>query len=97
MDVQMPRGLLGRRRSPHDVVADILRSATKGAKKTRLLYDAKLSFDQAKRYLPALEEAGFIAEDSGRWKTTKKGLHVIEVCELCERLFRGAPRSGRKP
>lgn len=50
-----------------------------------------LSFSQLKLYLNALKEAGFITEQSGVWKTTEKGLHVIEACEICHRLIKKVP------
>jgi predicted transcriptional regulator len=74
----------GRRRDRHDIILDILRSATKGIRKTNIYFKARLSSTQGARYLPALEKAGFIAEDAGLWKTTEKGLHVIEACQICQ-------------
>ena len=50
------------------------------------MYKARLSFSQLEHYLNALNEAGFIAEEAGLWRTTEKGLHVIEACEICLRL-----------
>jgi len=52
---------------------------------------AGLSFSQLKLYLNALKEAGFITEQFGVWKTTEKGLHVIEACEICHRLIKEVP------
>ena len=75
-----------RRRARHDIVVEILKHARNGIKKTPLMYKASLSFTQIGQYLNALEKGGFIAEKSGIWKTTEKGLHVIEACELCLRL-----------
>jgi len=43
------------------------------------------------KYLNALKEADFITEESGIWKTTEKGFHVIEACEICHRLIKEAP------
>ena len=80
--VERPR----RRRARHDIIMKILKTAKGGEKKTQIMYKARLSFAQLKQYLDALKEAGFMTEKSGLWKTTEKGLHVIEACELCLRL-----------
>lgn len=78
-----------RRRARHDIIMKILKSAKAGEKKTRIMRKAQLSFQQLEMYLNALKQAGFIIEESGIWKTTEKGFHVIEACEICLRLTRG--------
>ncbi len=75
-----------RRRARHDIIMKILKTAKGGAKKTNIMFKARLSFSQLENYLEALNEAGFITEKSGVWTTTEKGLHVIEACEICLRL-----------
>jgi len=70
---------------------EILKVAEPGVRKTKIMYKVSLSFDQLKRYLGALKKAGFITQQSRMWKTTEKGLHVIEACELCQRLLEEAP------
>jgi len=76
-----------KRRARHDIILEILQNAKGGAKKTSLMYKTNLSFSQFKRYLSALKKGGFIAENSGIWKTTEKGLNVIEACEICQSLM----------
>jgi len=80
-----------RRRVRHDIIMEILKLAKRGIRKTKLMYEAKISFDQAERYLNALEKANFITQESGVWKTTQKGSHVIEACEICLRLTKEVP------
>ena len=75
-----------RRRARHSIIMQILKIAKNGEKKTNIMYKARLSFSQLEHYLNALENAGFIAEESGTWNTTQKGLHAIEACEMCLRL-----------
>jgi len=75
-----------RRRTRHTIVVEILKNAKNGERKTSLMYKSSLSFTQIEQYLNALKKTGFITEKSGFWKTTEKGLHVIEACELCLRL-----------
>ena len=79
---ELPR----KRRARHDIIMKVLKIAKDGEKKTNIMYKARLSFSQLEQYLGALEKSGFIAETSGIWSTTKKGLHVIEACEICLRL-----------
>jgi len=70
---------------------EILKAAKKGMKKTHIMYKAKLSFDMIEKYLSALKEEDFITEESGVWKTTEKGLHVMKACEICQRLIKEVP------
>jgi len=70
---------------------EILKTAENGVKKTRIMYEASLSFSQLEHYLTALKNAGFITERSSIWKTSKEGLHVIEACKICQRLLEDIP------
>jgi len=79
-----------KRRARHDIVMEILQTARKGAKKTNIMYKATLSFRQLEKYLDALKKGDFIAEESGTWKTTEKGLYVIEACKMCHILMKEA-------
>jgi len=72
-----------KRRARHDIIMEILKSAVNGSKKTSIMYKASLSFEQLQQYLNALKKAHFITEESGIWKTTEKGRHVIEACRIC--------------
>lgn len=81
---------LGRRRARHDIIMELLQAAKGGEKKTRLVYKTGLSFELSEKYLHALNDSGFIVEKSGVWKTTDKGLHVIDAYEICLRLTREA-------
>jgi len=77
-----------KKRAWHTIILEILKVAEDGVKKTHIMYKVGLSFDQLKRYLGALKKAGFITQQSRTWKTTEKGLHVIEACELCQHLLK---------
>jgi len=66
---------------------EILKTAKTGAKKTNIMYKARLSFPQLEKYLNALKKADLMSEGSGIWKTTEKGLHVIEACKICHSLM----------
>ena len=84
----MPGPTSRRRRAPHDIIMEILKIAKKGAKKTKIMHKAALSFSGLEKYLNALKEADFITEESGIWKTTEKGFHVIKACEICQRFIK---------
>lgn len=75
-----------KRRTRHITVVEILKKAKGGARKTHIMYEVGLSHDQNEQYLNALRKDGLITEESGTWKTTEKGRHVIEACEICHKL-----------
>jgi predicted transcriptional regulator len=69
------------RRSNLEIVAEILKIARKGARKTRIVYGANLNFKMLGEYLERLEKAGLIAqsqENSGLVKTTDKGYQYLQ-------------------
>jgi predicted transcriptional regulator len=81
-----------RYRSKLQIIADILVVAGKGAKKTRIMYQANLSYDLLKRYLTEVLEAGLISinKDEKSYIITQKGEVFLkkyeEYCERCTRL-----------
>ncbi len=86
--VKMTESSSSKKRARHTIILEILKVAEDGVKKTHIMYKVGLSFDQLKRYLTALKKAGFITHQSRTWKTTEKGVHVIEACEICQRLLK---------
>ncbi len=77
----MIRNSSPQRRSNLEIVAEILRTAKKGAKKTRIVYGANLNFKMLNEYLEKLEAAGLIrhSEDNGGLiETTEKGKEYLE-------------------
>lgn len=80
-----------KKRARHDIILTILKIAENGSKKTNIMYKASLSFSQLERYLNALKKAGLITENSSIWKTTEKGLNVIDACKICQRLLKEVP------
>jgi predicted transcriptional regulator len=79
-------------RSKLQIVADILFVAENGAKKTRIMYQANLSYDLLKRYLDETLEANLISinKDGKSYVITEKGKvflkKYVEYCERCTRL-----------
>ncbi|MCK4222827.1 hypothetical protein KAX01_00890 [Candidatus Bathyarchaeota archaeon] len=76
------------RRDRHDIVAEILKTAMNGQKKTCIMYKARLSHSQLKYYLSLLNQSGLIMNDDGVYKTTSKGLVFIREFEAVNFLFR---------
>jgi len=72
---------LSQRRSNLEIVAEILRLARKGARKTKIVYGANLNFKMLREYLERLEKAGLIRisqESGGLIKTTRKGCEFLQ-------------------
>lgn len=70
------------RRGRQDIIMGILRVATHGSKKTNMIDKVKLSSAQCTKYLEDLKEAGYISEEGAVWRTTEKGLQVIDACVI---------------
>jgi len=88
-------------RSRLQIVADILFVAKKGAKKTRIMYQANLSYSLLKRYLAEVLEADLISveKDEKLYIITQKGGAFLkkydEYCERCTHLQKQS-ESARK-
>jgi len=77
----LSKTVLSQRRNNLEIIAEILRIARRGAKKTRIVYGANLNFKMLREYLRKLEGAGLITiskEDGGLIKTTKKGHEFLQ-------------------
>jgi predicted transcriptional regulator len=88
------------KRDSHEILVTMLEIAKKGIVKTRIMQGANLSYDQLKTYLELLSSHGFIKKtvDDKReiWKTTKKGLGVIEACQICQLIFKEMSKSANE-
>ena len=73
----------------------ILKIAEYGSSKTRMIDKLNLSSVQCKGYLVDLKEAGYIAEADRLWKTTNKGLQVIDACKNCQNLMGNARKTEK--
>ena len=72
-----------KKRDSLDISADILRLATSGAIKTRIVYGANLNFKIVEGYLSRLTNLGLIENRDSRrkYQTTEKGLSFIQRYE----------------
>jgi predicted transcriptional regulator len=78
---------LTRRRVRHDIVVGILETARHGESKTHIMNKVNLSFKQTEYYLDRLLSKNFIKKEGKIYKTTEKGLDVIEACKICLKLI----------
>jgi predicted transcriptional regulator len=67
-----------RYRHRFDILADIVRVAGPGVKKTRIMYFANLSYDLLKRYLAEAVHLGFVRASNGEYAITQKGEMFLE-------------------
>ncbi len=68
-------------RSRTEIVGNILDAANGGATKTKIMYNAFLSYNQLKDYLSVLIENNLIEylEGTRTFKTTEKGLNFLKM------------------
>ena len=69
-------------RSNNDIINEILEAANGGgATKTKIMYQAFLSYAQLKEYLTELTESGLLNYDvdTRQFKTTEKGLRFLDT------------------
>jgi predicted transcriptional regulator len=93
-DLCSTRDLCEHRRGRHDIIMSILAVTQKGEIITNIIKKANLSTAQAEAYLTELESRNLLSKHKMRvrgkdlfvWKTTDKGLTVIDACQKCARL-----------
>lgn len=56
-----------------EIIADILNVANKGAKKTRIMYVANLSYRLLEKYLEETVNIGFVQTNGNGYEVTEKG------------------------
>ena len=61
-----------------EIIADILKAADKGAKKTRIMYVANLSYKLLEKYLKETIRIGFIRFNNDGYELTEKGRLFLE-------------------
>ncbi|MCK4474462.1 winged helix-turn-helix domain-containing protein [Candidatus Bathyarchaeota archaeon] len=65
-------------RSKLEIVADILDAVGDGAKKTRIMYIANLSYKLLGKYLTKTVEAGLVSSNNNYYEVTEKGRVFLE-------------------
>lgn len=71
-----------------DIAAAILERTRDGATKTRIMYDAFLSFQQLKEYLGILLDAGLLnyIEEEKRYYVTDKGRQFLKMYKEVDKM-----------
>jgi predicted transcriptional regulator len=64
-----------------EIIANILGAAKEGAKKTRIMYVANLSYTLLEKYLMQTIDVGFIRLNNNSYEITEKGLMFLEMYE----------------
>ena len=95
-----PRNEKGNNRHSLDIVRDMLSVASVKARKTRIMYQANLSFVQLEKYLHNLLEEGLLNHDGAScYLITKKGLEFLrlydEYIERCGAIKEQVDRSAK--
>ena len=67
------------RRGKVDIIADILKAAKGGSKRTRVVYETNLNFTIFQEYLDVLVERGLIERFNGQVYTTDMGFEYIRI------------------
>lgn len=74
--------IAGKRRTKMRIIADILRQSQRSAKKTHIMYECNLSFNQLKHYLNFLKKRALIQRKikngSIIYKTTASGKEFLK-------------------
>lgn len=76
-------------RSRTDITANILQSAIDGTSKTKIMYNAYLSFTQLKDYLAVLQENDLLeySPEDRLYKTTRKGAEFLKSNNQLSKMF----------
>jgi len=61
-----------------DIIADILKTATSSAKKTRIMYIANLSYRLLEKYLDETINMGFVQASGNIYEITEKGRGFLD-------------------
>ncbi len=83
---------LNRRRSNIEIIAEMLKIGENGAGKTKIMYNANMSYAQIQKYLGFLMSEGFInkiemGNPSVTYRVTGNGLKLLEsISSLMEML-----------
>jgi len=95
-----------KRRSPIDIISDVLKVTKEPKSKTFVMYQARLNYDMLKKYLNITTRNGFVKEFKSSERTsfviTDKGLKFLRIHERLRTMFLDTivigtlPRYGRE-
>ncbi len=75
---------VNQRRSDFEIIADMLKVGENGAGKTKIMYNANMSYSQIQKYLGFLVSEGFIdkmelGNPAVTYKVTDSGLKLLQL------------------
>jgi len=74
-------------RSTFEIIAEILRVAKNGARKTRIMYACGLSYRFVEKYLALLLETGLL-QIGNSYHTTEKGIRFLQNYQTMDLLLK---------
>jgi predicted transcriptional regulator len=82
-----------------EIIDTMLCSIRSGAKKTRIMYDARLSYNQLMRYLTLVEDRGLLRYDqeSELYLMTQRGVQFMSAYDEIRQLVSGMEVEERVP
>jgi predicted transcriptional regulator len=85
-------GVIGRRRSNIEIIADMLRVGENGAGKTEIMYTANMSYSQIQKYLEYLVNHGFINKvqvdnTMVAYRVTDSGFKLLRVIDTLMKML----------
>jgi len=78
-------------RSRTDIISEVLKIASGGTSKTKIMYGAYLSYDQLKDYLKVMLENELLEKKGAQYKSTKKGLDFLKGYERLGQMLELGP------
>jgi predicted transcriptional regulator len=69
--------MLGKNRDSLSIVAAVLEAINPGTSKTRIMYQANLSFTVLKKYLDGVIQAGFVRVEASTYELTREGREFL--------------------
>ena len=69
---------MSKNRDRLSIIAAILEAASTGKSKTRIMYEANLSFKLLEKYLDYVLDAGFVRVDDSRYSLTESGCEYLK-------------------
>ena len=83
---------VNQRRSDVEIIAEMLRIGANGAAKTKIMYNANMSYIQLKKYLGFLMSQGYLdivraGNPSVTYQATERGLNLLKCIDTFIEIF----------
>lgn len=70
--------MAAQKRSPSEIVAQIIEACLHGQRKTQIMYEVHMDFRTLDKYLKYLVEKGLLQKDRQTYKATERGKQYVE-------------------